>query len=291
MALKITTLRNMRRRTPKVLTHNCDRREFTRLCAASFLCLASAHLTGCSGEKQDNRLVVACGNDIGGLTVQAALEWGMASEVNFDADEAFIGDCCGSTATFTLSSGKVDVAVLCPDAVVNLKEANEDFIELGTVVFDGNLLVSPTGNFETCTNVGYMADRDEQKADIQAYLGQRELSFRPLYTFATASALANGLVEAATMDLASAARAGYPSVAYTKDRPTSVLVARGSLSEDERLLQLVQICNSYLSLLQEEGEELTQKLCELFENDNKDEVMSWWQNSTTGFGSELKIGE
>ena len=270
---------------------SCDRREFTRLCATSLLCFVCAPLTGCSKKKEENKLIVACGNDIGGLTIQAALEWGMASEVSFGADETFIGDCCGSTATFTLSTGDVDVAVLCPDAVINLKEADEDFIELGTVVFDGNLLVSPTGNFDTCTNVGYMADRDEQKADIQAFLGQREINFRPLYTFATASALANGLVEAATMDLASAARAGYPAVAYTKDRPTSVLVARGSLSQDERLAQLVKICNSYLSELSNEGEELTQKLCELFENDDKDEVMSWWQNSTTRFGSELKIEE
>ena len=270
---------------------SCNRREFTRLCATSLLCLVAAPLVGCSKKEEDDRLIVACGNDIGGLTVQAALEWGMASEVNFGADETFIGDCCGSTATFTLSTGDVDVAVLCPDAVVNLKEADEDFIELGTVVFDGNLLVSPSGNFDTCTNVGYMADRDEQKADIQAYLGERELNFRPLYTFATASALANGLVEAATMDLASAARAGYPAVAYTKDRPTSVLVARGSLSQDERLAQLVKICNSYLSELSNEGEELTQKLCELFENDDKDEVMRWWRNSTTRFGSDLKIEE
>lgn len=267
----------------------CGRREFIRLCASCLACVALPSLTGCLSEETVKDLVVACGNDLGGLAIQAAVEKGMAEDINFGSGDTFIGDCCGSTAQFTLSTGDVDVAVLCPDAVASLKESNEDFIELGTIVLDGNLLVSPSGNFDACTNVGYMADRDEQLDDLKSFLGDREVEFHPLYTFATASALANGLVEAATMDLAAAAKTGFPAVAYTSNRPTSVMVARGSLNGDPRLEKLLNACNSYLSELQSEGDELADKLSELFEIDDKDEVMNWWQQSTTQFQSELAM--
>lgn len=265
----------------------CGRRDFLKLGASCLVCLAIPGLTGCISEESVKDLVVACGNDLGGLTIQAAVEKGMVEDSNFGSGDTFIGDCCGSTAQFTLSTGEVDVAVLCPDAVGKLKEADEDFLELGTIVYDGNLLVSPTGDFESCKTVGYMAERDEQLDDLKTFLGNREIEYKALYTFATASALANGLVDAATMDLAAAAKTNYPAVAYTSDRPTSVLVARKDLAGDARLKRLIEACNSYLKELQTEGDELTQRLCELFEIDDKEEVMNWWQKSTTRFGSNL----
>ena len=283
------TLRNMRRNRLKMISKPCSRRDFLLFGATCFFATVIPFMNGCSRAEAKSRLVVACGNDLGGLVIQAALEKGMASGIDFGADEAFIGDCCGSTATFTLSTGDVDVAVLCPDAVVDLRESDDDFIELGTVVYDGNVLVSPTGDFSECKKIGYMDSRNEQLEDLKTFVGEKDVEYRALFTFATASALANGLIDAATMDVATAARSGFPAVAFTSGKPTSVLVARGSLAEDERLEQLVNVCNSYLSELQQEGEELTQKLCELFENDNRDEVMSWWQNSTTRFGSDLKM--
>ena len=270
--------------------HAYSRRSFLQLGLAA-AAAGMLGLTGCRNALPRKKLIVACGSDIGGLAIEAALTRGMAASVDFGSDETFIGDCCGSTAQFTLSTGDVDVAVLCPDAVQSLRDADEDFVELGTIVYDGNVLVAPGGNALECTNVGYMAERYEQLDDLEAFYEGREVEFRSLYTFSTAYALANGLVQAAAMDVAAGAKTGYVAEPFTSNQPTSVLVARGSLAGDERLAELLETCNTFLAELQDEGEGLVQLLCELFESDDVEEVMSWWRNSTTQFGFHLEMTE
>ena len=261
-----------------------NRRAFLLSCGA-YAVGGILALAGCSRAlPEEKRLVVACGNDIGGLAISAALKRGADSSVDFGSDEAPIGDCCGSTAQFTLSTGDVDVAVLCPDAVQNLAEAGEDYVELGVVVYDGNVLVAPSGNALECKNIGYMAERNQQLAVLERLFEGHDVNFRALYTFATAYALANGLVDAATMDVAAAAKTGYPAQPFTEGQPTSVLVARGSLVGNPQVGQLVETCNAFLRELCENEETLAGFLGELLENDNAEEVLSWWSNTTTRFG-------
>ena len=63
-----------------------------------------------------DKITVACGNDASGMLFDYIIN-DKDSNIEFsNIDYVQFLDCCGSQAEFAFISGRVDMAVLCPDA-------------------------------------------------------------------------------------------------------------------------------------------------------------------------------
>lgn len=231
---------------------------------------------------EEEPLVVAYGDDIAGLIVQKALADLPAERAELGLDAVNMGDCCGSNAQFALSTGEVDVAILCPDAVTDLEEAGKQYTVLGELVYDGNVLVTRTDSPGELAVIGYMNGRDEQRALLETVFGGAALE--PMFASALPYALENKAVDAIMLDVSLAIQLDYPTRSISEGEVTSVVIARNDLVSDPRLQTLVAACNAAVEELRDE-DRLIEMLCEHLETNSTEEVSDFWKTVTVQFGS------
>lgn len=228
-------------------------------------------------------LVIAYGDDIAGIILQKALKDLPAERADIGMDAINMGDCCGSNAQFALSTGQVDVAVLCPDAVQDLAETGKQYTVLGELVYDGNVLVTRPDSPDTLAVIGYMNGRDEQRDLLEEVYGQ-EVDLQPMFASALPYALENKAVDAIMLDASLALKLNYPTKSISSGEVTSVVIVQDDLLSDPRLEELVTACNETVGKLSDEAV-LIDMLCEYLETDNQKEVADFWKSVTVQFGS------
>ena len=228
-------------------------------------------------------LVIAYGDDIAGIILQKALKDLPAERADIGMDAINMGDYCGSNAQFALSTGQVDVAVLCPDAVQDLAETGKQYTVLGELVYDGNVLVTRPDSPDTLAVIGYMNGRDEQRELLESVYGQ-EVDLQPMFASALPYALENKAVDAIMLDASLALKLNYPTRSISSGEVTSVVIVQDDLLSDPRLEELVTACNETVGKLSDEAV-LIDMLCEYLETDNQKEVADFWKSVTVQFGS------
>lgn len=227
-------------------------------------------------------LMVAYGDDIAGILVQKALADLPAQRAEIGLDSINLGDCCGSNAQFALSTGQVDVAVLCPDAVTDLEEAGKQYAVLGELVYDGNVLVTRPDSPEAFQVIGYMNGREEQQELLERVYGEA-VDLQPMFASALPYALENRAVDAIMLDAALAIKLNYPTQSISDGEVTSVVIVRKELLGDPRLEAFRSACNSTVDALADE-EMLVEMLCDYLETENEKEVSAFWKTVTVRFG-------
>ena len=238
---------------------------------------------GAPSRAQEDPLVIAYGDDIAGLVVQKALADLPAERADIGLDTVNMGDCCGSNAQFALSTGEVDVAILCPDAMNDLKEVEDLYIELGQLVYDGNVLVTRPDSPEDLKVIGYMNGRDEQRVLLEETYGQG-VDLQPMFASALPYALENKAVDAIMLDVSLAAKLNYPTRPISDGVVTTIMIVREALVSDPRLQALIEAYNAAVAELQEE-EAVIQMLCDYLETEDTKEVSAFWKTVTVRFGS------
>ncbi len=238
---------------------------------------------GAPSRTQEKPLVIAYGDDIAGLVVQKALADLPAERADIGLDAVNMGDCCGSNAQFALSTGEVDVAILCPDAMLDLEEVGNLYVELGQLVFDGNVLVTRPDSPKDLQIIGYMNGRDEQRVLLEETYGQG-IDLQPMFASALPYALENKAVDAIMLDVSLAAKLNYPTSPISDGVVTTVMIAREALVSDPRLQALIEAYNAAVAELQDE-EAVIQMLCDYLETEDTKEVSAFWKTVTVRFGS------
>ena len=238
---------------------------------------------GAPSQNEEAPLVVAYGDDIAGVIIQKALSDLPAERADLGLDAVNMGDCCGSNAQFALSTGEVDVAILCPDAVIDLAEAGNQYVQLGELVYDGNVLVTRPDSPEQLAVIGYMNGRDEQQVLLEAVYG-KNVRLEPMFASALPYALENKAVDAIMLDASLAIKLNYPTRSISSGEVTSVMIAREELVSDPRLQALIAAYNETVAALQDE-EYLIEMLCDYLETEDTKEVSDFWKTVTVQFGS------
>lgn len=239
--------------------------------------------TGAPSHAVEEPLVIAYGDDIAGIVLQKALKDLPAERADIGLDSVNLGDCCGSNAQFALSTGEVDVAILCPDAVADLAETGKQYTVLGELVYDGNVLVTRPDSPEELKIIGYMNGRDEQRVLLEQVYGEN-VDLQPMFASALPYALENQAVDAIMLDVSLAMKLNYPTKSISDGMVTSVVIVQNELLPDPRLEELIAACNETVEALADE-ETLVEMLCEYLETENKKEVAAFWKSVTVRFGS------
>ena len=239
--------------------------------------------TGASLHTKEPPLVIAYGDDMGGVVLQSALKCMTADYKRTQLDAINMGDCCGSTAQFALSTGQVDVAILCPDAVRDLEDNGKKYSGVGDLVTDGNVLVRRPDSPETLAKSGYMNGRKEQEQLLIAVFGD-SCETVPMFASALPYALENRAVDAVMMDAALAIKLGYPMETISSGEVTSVMIVQNHLLEDPRVEELKKAINETVQSFSDE-EKACELLCSYLDTDNTEEVIALWKTVTVQFGS------
>lgn len=238
---------------------------------------------GAPSRSEAGPLIIAYGDDLGGILLQKALAGIPTREADGGLDSINLGDCCGSNAQFALSTGKVDVAVLCPDAVTDLEENGKKYTVIGTLVYDGNVLVTRPDSPEVLRVIGYMNGRGEQYDLLRQTYGENA-DLQPMFAAALPYALENKAVDAIMLDVSLALKLGYPMRSLSERMATSVVIVANRILEDPRVERMKAACNEAVASLSDE-DILTEMLCSYLETENKEEVSSLWKTVIVQFGS------
>lgn len=178
-------------------------------------------LTSC-GEAEQQEIVIGCSSNTGGMLVNFALT-GFAdfAVTATDGMSAYLMmDCCSTKSTWSLTSGDLDGAVLCPDAAAAFLAENDDFLLAGPLTYDTEVLVVADPGLET---IGYMNGQKRQQENLVAQYGNKP-HYAPVLATSLPYALMTGQVDAAVLDIGTAIWLDYPFVPLRGEKPTTVLV-------------------------------------------------------------------
>jgi len=189
------------------------------------LTIFSFSLAACHEGKNQGSIIVGCSNNVGGMLVNFALTNNKSFTVKTTTDEMStypMMDCCSSNSTWSLTSGELDAAVLCPDAAENFLAANKDFILAGPLTYDTEVLVVANPRLKT---IGYSNGQERQKENLIAVYGD-DPEYVPIIATSLPYALSTGQIDAAVLDIGTAIWLDYTLVPLKGEEPTTVLVVQ-----------------------------------------------------------------
>ncbi|HHW41641.1 MAG TPA: hypothetical protein GXX19_10965 [Syntrophomonadaceae bacterium] len=160
-----------------------------------------------------------------------------------------IKDCCSSTAHWALSSGSVDLAVLCPDAARVLVAKDKRYQIVGPVLVNSDVVV--VRNQEQPRKIGITQNRWYQKKIIRSLFGE-ECQVVPMLPEGLPYAYQKGHVDGVVLDVEKALQLPGTRISTrvnNQDLVTYVLVARRAFMHDPRFPRILQgFCKAAVAL-------------------------------------------
>lgn len=154
-------------------------------------------------DKKDT-ITIACGNDASGMLFDYIINTKKNSNIEFsNIDYIQFLDCCGSQAEFAFISGRVDMAVLCPDAAFQLVSIDTNYYIVDSIVKGSNILVYYNESYDDDNvkpkNIGYMNKRLLQEILLKEKYTNS--SYYPMLSTALPYALEKKTVDAVLIDI------------------------------------------------------------------------------------------
>lgn len=187
-----------------------------------------------TGEKAGEKMRVGVPDDLSGLIIHYMVrEKGLSStSIRNSLETLALKDCCSSTTQWALSSGDLDIAIMCPDAAAALveKDARYQIVSECTVNTD-IIVLRPGANPNT---IGIAHNRTYQADIVRTLLGCEPVNILSAgIPYAYEKQAVDGVVVDALKGLALPGER-RPSFDGNVNRLTSVLVARKDFISDPR---------------------------------------------------------
>lgn len=168
-----------------------------------------------------------------------------------DIDYIQFLDCCGSQAEFAFISGRVDMAVLCPDIAFELTNMNTNYYIVDSIISGSSVLVYYDKDIEL-KNIGYMNKRLVQEASLKEIYSNSNLY--PMLSTALPYALDRKIVDAILIDIVLALK--IKNVQYEKidsDKIDYYLVASKKIKGSSILNDFIKVYNNAVNDIQDES--------------------------------------
>lgn len=153
-------------------------------------------------DTNTNKIVIACGTDASGMLMSYILKDKNTNIELSNFDYTELMDCCGAQTEFAFMSGKVDMAVLCPDASAKFLGIDTNYFIVDSIVRGSNILVYFDENYDKDIepkNIGYMNKRLLQETILKNVYPKA--SYYPMLSTALPYALEKKEVDAIFMDI------------------------------------------------------------------------------------------
>ncbi|MEN6326706.1 MAG: ABC transporter substrate-binding (seleno)protein SaoB [Syntrophomonas sp.] len=226
---------------PWKLTTNKD---INKLLTVALLCLALAvvwmMVITLPPDQKNEGLTIGIPDDAGGLVIKYLADRHLASLRVKPGVEAFpIKDCCSSTSQWALSSERVDLAIVCPDAAQRLLEKDSRYVLVGPCMINSDTIVMKAG--ARPRRIGITQNRWYQR-DIVINMFGTGVEVVPMLPGALPYALTQGAVDGIVVDVIKGASLPGEHIAICvngKNQVTYVLVARKEVLQSDSYKELM----------------------------------------------------
>ncbi|MGI6487902.1 MAG: ABC transporter substrate-binding protein [Syntrophomonadaceae bacterium] len=202
-------------------------------------------------EGKEEKLVIGIPDDAAGYIMRSLVEEGeVKAEISTMLGVYPIKDCCTSTSEWALSTERLDIAVLCPDAAARLIEKDQRYSVWGPCMVNSDILLGPGTRFG---KIGITQHRWYIGDVINRVFGGKVEGVSMLAN-ALPYALAEGKVDAVVIDVSKALRLDWPRQVLQEgsDTVSYVLVLRKDLEEDDRFTSFLQEYNQQVHKLEDQ---------------------------------------
>ena len=201
-----------------------------------------------------NKIVIACGTDASGMLMSYILKNKNANIELSNFDYTELMDCCGAQAEFAFMSGKVDMAILCPDASAKFLGVDTNYFIVDSIVRGSNILVYFDESYENVDpkNIGYMNKRLLQESILKNVYPNA--SFYPMLSTALPYALEKKEVDAIFTDIILALKIKNAKFKMINtDKVDYYLVASKKLKGSDTLNNFIKAYNNAVDDIQNDN--------------------------------------
>lgn len=214
-------------------------------------CNKNANSDNADFDVMTNKIIIACGTDASGMLMSYILKDKNTNIELSNFDYTELMDCCGAQAEFAFMSGKVDMAILCPDASEKFLGVDTNYFIVDSIVRGSNILVYFDDSYENIApkNIGYMNKRLLQESILKNVYPNS--SYYPMLSTALPYALERKEVDAIFTDITLALKIKNAKFkAINTDKVDYYLVASKKLKGSKTLNNFIKAYNDAVNDIQ-----------------------------------------
>ena len=128
-------------------------------------------------REEKGTLRIGAGDDMAGSILKKVIS---QNEFDFEIEPYYLKDCWAPTAQWSLKSNVYDVAIVCTDAADKFIEASDDFVLLGTVTENTDVLIKKDNNI---TKIGLTSNKNYLSDFIKEKYADAEIKYMNPHSF------------------------------------------------------------------------------------------------------------
>lgn len=199
-------------------------------------------------QQKDEAILVGIPDGAAGLLARHVLDNGKGVNaiqgIPFEAHTLY--DCCASAAQYAMGSGRLDVAILCPEAARELLEKDSSFEITGAVMVNSDIIITRLHANLNQPQIAISQKRTFQRDMVQKRFGASSRAV-PMFHGAVPYAFAKGVVQGAVLDITKAFNLEgklAPADLDGEDICTYVMVSKKSLRDSSDFHRFLTRYNS-----------------------------------------------
>lgn len=221
-------------------------------------------------KSEEGKINIAISDDISGIAIEHMIE-------STDVEDSYINtgyqahtvvDCCSNTTQWALSSGTLDMAIICPEAAKVLTAEDDSFKVVGAVVENSDILVTQV---DKPRNVGVTQNRNYQIDLARDRFGE-DIEIVPMIATALPHAYQKEMVDAVVIDIVRGIKMTGEKLPGRAEgnQVTYVLVVSKEFFASKEYGHIIEGLNNSIEILQESSIEHVEKFRNIsFEEEEK----------------------
>ena len=182
-------------------------------------------------------LRIGAGDDMAGSILKKVLS---QNELDFEIETYYLKDCWAPTAQWSLKSNVYDVAMICTDAADKFIEASDDFVLLGTITENTDVLIKKDNNVK---KIGLTSNKDYLSDFIREKYADAEIEYMSPHSFGYA--YESGQIDGYVIDigLINSNLEGEIENVSDGDYGSNVIIANRKILKDKKFKEFLDSYN------------------------------------------------
>ena len=182
-------------------------------------------------------LRIGAGDDMAGSILKKVLS---QNEFDFEIETYYLKDCWAPTAQWSLKSNVYDVAMICTDAADKFIEASDDFVLLGTITENTDVLIKKDNNVK---KIGLTSNKDYLSDFIREKYADAEIEYMSPHSFGYA--YESGQIDGYVIDigLINSNLEGEIENVSDGDYGSNVIIANRKILKDKKFKEFLDSYN------------------------------------------------
>lgn len=182
-------------------------------------------------------LRIGAGDDMAGSILKKVIS---QNEFDFEIETYYLKDCWAPTAQWSLKSNVYDVAMICTDAADKFIEASDDFVLLGTITENTDVLIKKDNNVK---KIGLTSNKDYLSDFIREKYTDSEIEYMSPHSFGYAyeSDQIDGYV--IDIGLINSNLEGEIENVFDSDYGSNVIIANRKILKDKKFEEFLDSYN------------------------------------------------